>query len=77
LAEPQTMFEPRGTQLDARVTKIFTLRPRTRLRANLDVYNLFNAADVLSVQNRYGPNWLQAINILAGRMFKVSAQLDF
>jgi hypothetical protein len=76
LVEPETMFEDRGTQLDVRLSKIFRFG-RSRLQAKLDAYNLTNAGDVLSVQNRYGPNWLRPINILASQMFKVSAQFDF
>jgi hypothetical protein len=75
LVEPETMFEDRGTQLDVRLSKIFRFG-RSRLQANLDAYNLTDAGDVLSVQNRYGPNW-RPINILASQMFKVSAQFDF
>jgi hypothetical protein len=76
LVEPETQYENRGTQIDFRLSKIFHFGPR-RLQANLDAYNLTNAADVLAVQNRYGPQWLRAINVLASRMFKVSAQFDF
>jgi hypothetical protein len=76
LVDAQTMFEERGTQIDFRVSKILRFG-RSRVQANLDAYNLTNADDVLIVQNRYGPNWLQAVNVLPGRMLKVSAQLDF
>ena len=76
LAAPQTLFEHRGNQLDVRVSKLLRFG-RSRVRANLDVFNLTNAGDVLILQNRYGPNWLQAINILPGRMVKVGLQLDF
>jgi hypothetical protein len=39
--------------------------------------HLTNADDVLIVQGRYGPNFLQALNVLPGRMVKVGLQLDF
>jgi hypothetical protein len=52
-----------------------------RIRGNGDFYNLFNAGDVLNMTTRYagatGGQWLQPIQILGGRMFKFSAQLDF
>ena len=76
LVDAQTMFEERGTQLDFRVSKIFRYG-RYRVQANLDAYNLTNADDVLIVQNRFGPNWLQALNVLPGRMVKIGAQFDF
>jgi hypothetical protein len=66
--------------MDVRVSRAF----RTgivRLRGNLDVYNMFNASNVLNMTTRHagptGGQWLQPIQILGGRMFKISAQLDF
>jgi len=76
LVEPNTLFEPRGSQLDLRVSKIFRFG-RSRVQGNVDVYNATNASDVLSLNNRYGPQWWNAIGILAGRVWKFSAQLDF
>jgi hypothetical protein len=54
---------------------------RVRVRGNADVYNLLNASDVLNMTTRYagttGGQWLGPIQILGGRMFKFSGQLDF
>ena len=51
------------------------------MRGNADLYNLLNASDVLNMTTRYagttGGQWLQPVQILGGRMFKFSAQLDF
>ncbi len=73
-------FEDRLQQVDLRLTRSFRLA-RTRIRGNADFYNLFNAGDVLNMTTRYagatGGQWLQPIQILGGRMFKFSAQLDF
>jgi hypothetical protein len=75
-----TMFEDRLQQVDLRFTRSFRLA-RARVRGNADFYNLFNAGDVLSMTTRYagttGGQWLRPIQILGGRMFKFSAQLDF
>jgi outer membrane receptor protein involved in Fe transport len=76
LVEPNTLFEPRGSQLDLRLSKIFQFG-RGRLQANVDVYNATNASDVLALNNRYGPQWWNAIGILTGRVWKFSAQFDF
>jgi len=76
LVEPNTLFEPRGNQLDVRLSKIFRLG-RTRVQGNFDVYNVTNAADVIVLQTRFGPTWLRPQTILAGRLVKFSAQLDF
>ncbi|OFW00453.1 MAG: hypothetical protein A3I61_04955 [Acidobacteria bacterium RIFCSPLOWO2_02_FULL_68_18] len=73
-------FEDRLQQVDVRFTRAFRAA-RARIRANADFYNLFNAGDVLNMTTRYagatGGQWLQPIQILGGRMFKFSAQLDF
>jgi hypothetical protein len=75
-----TMFEDRLQQVDLRFTRSFRLA-RARIRGNADFYNLFNAGDVLNMTTRYagatGGQWLRPIQILGGRMFKFSAQLDF
>jgi len=77
LIPEQTMFEPRFQQLDLRLSRTFRLGGTSRLRGNLDLHNLFNAADILSMNTRYGAVWQNPITILGGRLLKVSAQFDF
>jgi len=51
-----------------------------RVRANLDVYNLLNANTILNENNRYALTsnpWQNALQIVGGRLFKVSAQFEF
>ena len=73
-------FEDRLRQTDIRFTRAFTLG-KMRVRGNGDLYNLFNASNVLSMTTRYsgttGGQWLRPLQILGGRMFKFSAQVDF
>jgi hypothetical protein len=76
LIEPNTVFEDRLNQLDARVTRIFRLG-RYRIQAMLDLYNVFNASTVLAVNTTYGAAWLRPNQILDGRLFKFGAQFDF
>jgi hypothetical protein len=76
LVEPNQTFEPRLTQLDVRFTKVFRIS-RTRLHGTFDIYNLFNANDVLQMNTRYGPSWLVPSIVLGGRLFKFGARLDF
>ncbi|MBM3778519.1 MAG: TonB-dependent receptor [Acidimicrobiia bacterium] len=76
IVEPQILFEERITQLDLRVTKLFRLG-RSRLQAMFDVYNVFNAATVLTSNGAYGPAWRNPTSILSARLFKVGAQVDF
>jgi hypothetical protein len=50
---------------------------RYRIRGNFDVANLFNANGVLNVQRAYGASYLNAIQIMGGRLMKVGLQFDF
>ena len=77
IIEPQSMFESRQQQLDLRLSRLFRLGASHRVRANLDIYNLFNAADVLAQSTTYGPTWRNVSSILTGRMLRIGAQYDF
>jgi hypothetical protein len=57
LIPPNSVFEPRLRQVDFRFSRIFWLRGTTRLRGNLDSYNVFNASNVLGMTTTYGPAW--------------------
>jgi hypothetical protein len=72
-----TMFEPRSQQLDLRLSKAVRLGGTTRLRGNFDIFNVFNANDVLRMVRQYGPRWLDAQQILTGRLLKFSVAFDF
>jgi hypothetical protein len=75
-----TQFEKRLRQMDIRFSRSFRVG-KVRLRGNGDLYNLFNASNVLNMTTRYagptGGQWLRPLQILGGRMFKVGAQVDF
>jgi hypothetical protein len=70
-------LDQRINQLDLRMTKMFRLPGRNRVRANIDLYNAFNVSTVLNVISTYGSRWLQPTQILDGRLLKFSAQIDF
>jgi hypothetical protein len=80
MVPPNTVFEDRLNQVDIRFTRSVRFG-RVRVRGNADVYNLLNASDVLNMTTRYagttGGQWLGPVQILGGRMFKFSGQLDF
>jgi hypothetical protein len=78
LFAPNTGFEDRYNQLDVRLAKLVRMG-RVRVRANFDIYNLFNAGSIINVTSRYSPtnSWLRPTVVLAGRLFKVGGQLDF
>jgi hypothetical protein len=77
LIEQNTRFEDRIYQTDFRVAKTVRLRGGVRLLATLDLYNAFNASPILSINTRYGPQWLQPQSILDGRLVKFGGQLTF
>ena len=76
LMPPSTQFEDRIQQVDLRFSRRFDTGP-LQVSANFDLYNAFNASSVLSSVTRLGPQYLNAVNILAGRLFKFGFQLDF
>ena len=80
MVAPNTVFEDRLQQMDVRASRSFQLA-RVRLRGNADLYNIFNAGNVLNMTTRHsglnGGQWLRPIQILGGRMFKLSMQMDF
>jgi hypothetical protein len=76
LIAPNSMFEDRIRQLDIRLTRVFKIGG-ARAQGMFDVYNVLNASPVLAVNTRYGPSWLRVQDIMAGRLFKIGAQLDF
>jgi hypothetical protein len=76
LIPPNTVFEDRLQQLDFRFSRIFRMR-NIRVRGNIDIYNVLNAGAILNVTTRWGSQWQQPIQIMGGRLFKFSSQLDF
>ncbi|MBM3777932.1 MAG: TonB-dependent receptor [Acidimicrobiia bacterium] len=74
--ERYTDREARLTQLDLRVTRLFQVG-RFRVRGNFDVYNVTNSNTILNVTSSIGPTWLTPLNIMAGRLVKFSAQMNF
>jgi hypothetical protein len=74
---PYAQYEDRRTQLDLRLTRTFKLGGAGRLRAMLDVYNIFNANSVLGRINTYGPRWGQPTSILPGRMLQLGGDWNF
>ena len=76
LLPPNTMFEDRFSQADIRFTKNIRLQ-KLRVQGQFDVYNLFNSSAVLAENGTYGSSWLRPSSILAARLFKFGAQVDW
>jgi hypothetical protein len=77
LIKPNTLFEPRVTRLDLRVTKIVKMGPRRRLQINLDAYNALNSSGILAVNNTFDARWRQPTSILDPRLFQFSGSYTF
>jgi hypothetical protein len=76
LVPPNTVFEPRLQQVDLRVSRTF-VAGKARMTANLDLYNAFNASSVLNQTTRFGPQWMNVVQVMGGRMLKFGGQFDF
>jgi hypothetical protein len=73
---PQTVFETRLTQVDARFAKTLKMS-RARVHGTLDVYNLFNANTILAINSTYGASWLKPGTVLGPRLVKFGAIIEF
>ena len=69
------MYGERINTLDLRFGKPFRIQS-TRTTVNLDINNVFNSADVLSLNAAYA-RWQVPLSILNPRLFKLSVQFDF
>ena len=79
LIPPNTIFDDRIKQLDLRFSRTF-LVGKTKLQGNFDLYNIFNGSTILNEQTRYSNTnnqFMNAIQIMGGRLLKFSAQLVF
>jgi hypothetical protein len=73
----QTLFDPRRTQFDLRFSKLFSLGARTRLQADLAVFNVFNGSDVLYANHNYGPSWRVPQGSSVGQAFVDGRLIQF
>lgn len=88
LIKPGTMFTPRRTQIDLRVSKSFRTGGSKRLQIMADLFNLTNSNAAVgatsnageppaSLITTYGSAWLRPLNVLQARYIKFGAQLNF
>ena len=81
LIAPGTQREPRVTSFDLRLSKIFELPSGSRFRANLDIYNLGNASNVMEINSTFGPRWRsgegRAGGIMVARLIQVGGSFTF
>jgi hypothetical protein len=72
-----TLYAARLNQTDVRLSKDFRIGSQLRVKANFDLYNIFNSAAPLAIQTVYGPLWQDPTRTLIGRLAKFGAQIDF
>ena len=81
LIAPGTQREPRVNSLDLRFSKIITLASGAVVRANLDIYNALNSANILEINSSFGPSWRngsgRAGGIMVSRILQVGGSLRF
>jgi hypothetical protein len=81
----ETLFDPRRTQLDLRLSKLLSLSAdkKLRMRVDLDVYNVLNSSAVLYANQTYGPQWRAPIGssvvqaFVDGRLPEIVARLTW
>jgi hypothetical protein len=75
IVPPRSFYGDQMNQFDLRFGKVFRLRT-SRFQVNLDLYNVFNAAPVLTETNNYS-NFRTPTAVLPPRLFKAGVQYDF
>ena len=79
LVQPGTLYGDRVNELDLRFAKLLRFR-NTRTRISLDLYNALNSAAVLSYNQTFNPattTWLTPTSVLAARVAKIGASIEF
>jgi len=76
LVPANSVYEDRLQQLDVRIARIFRFG-KARVRGNFDIYNALNGASILTENPGYGAAWLKPYEIMGGRLFKFSGQIEF
>jgi hypothetical protein len=78
LVAPGSLYGDRINHFDLRFAKILRYRG-TRTVLGIDIYNPLNSNGVLTYNNTFVPGgpWLQPLMVLAPRMFKFTAELDW
>jgi hypothetical protein len=76
LAPPNTLFSERINQTNLRVEKAFLIG-RSKLKAMVDLFNMFNQNSVISQNTRVGASYLTPTLVMPARMVKFSGQWDF
>jgi hypothetical protein len=69
-------YTSRINQLDFRTSRIFSVG-RTKFRASIDLYNLFDSSGIQALNTTYGSKWLTPTSIVPGRLLKLAMQVNW
>ena len=76
LVEPGTKQLPRWSQLDLRLGKIFRVKGAS-LAANVEAFNALNSSAVFGQNQNFGPALDRPLDIIMGRVLRLSTTLKF
>src|SRR6185436_18275222 len=79
LIAPGELYGDRVNQFDLRISKVLRFGP-ARTKISLDLYNALNANPALTYNQTYNPattTWLAPTSVLAARVIKIGASVDF
>jgi hypothetical protein len=68
--------EPRGNQVDVRLTRRIHA-VGLDIEPEVNVYNLFNANNILTMNQTFGPSWQNVTALLAPRLVKFGVRVVF
>ena len=76
LLTPGQSYLGRWNQIDMRFSKRFDVK-KTKISAQMDIFNLLNGNSILSVNETYGSQLNRPASILQGRLIAAGMQLTF
>ena len=82
LLAPQAQSEGRRTVLDMRASKLLSVGG-ARIRLNIEVFNVLNRSDLVTVNNTFGSQWrlprgsIALLGMLGGRTFQFGGAMEF
>ncbi len=76
ILEPGTTYGDRSNVFDLRLTKLLSIGRQARVRAMVDLYNLFNTNTATFEDNRIEQDFAPVV-IVSGRLAKFGLQFDF
>ena len=79
MIQPGSFYGDRVNQVDFRAAKLFRFGA-TKAKFQVDFYNLFNSAPILTYNQTYSPTstaWLTPTSVLAARVAKIGITFDF